>query len=160
MGSANNKIYPGAIPHAGSKAQRCPKCPFPTQIPAARPCVADNLKRPTNTIGRPLDGSDFRALWQEESVFDIDTEIADRVLDLGVPQQNLDRPDVACGPIDHCGFCPPKRMRSVFRLPKTNRSHPFINQAGILARAHVSGMINPAWEKVIARRTAPSFQLG
>ena len=92
---------------------------------------------------------DFRALCQEESVFDIDTEIADRVLDLGVPQQNLDRPDVACGPIDHCGFCPPKRMRSVFRLPKTNRSHPFIDKARILPRAHVSGMIDSAWEEVV-----------
>lgn len=34
--------------------------------------------------GRPLDGSNFGTLCQEQSVFDIDTEIADRILDLGM----------------------------------------------------------------------------
>lgn len=108
--------------------------------------------------GRPLYGLNFDTLCQEQSVFDIDTKIADRILDLGMTQQNLDCPNVAGGPIDHRGFCPPKRVRSVFGLPKTNCSHPFINQAGILARAHVSGVVDSAGKEIFDRGAAPSLQ--
>ena len=42
------------------------------------------------------------------------------------------------------------RNRAIVIQQKTNRSHPFINQAGIQACAHVSGLIYPAWEEKIA----------
>ncbi|GAB5352530.1 hypothetical protein TMRH483_01118 [Qipengyuania sp. 483] len=76
-----------------------------------------------------------------QSVLYVDTEIADRVLDLRVTQQDLDRTNVAGSPIDHRGFCPPKRVCSILGLPKSNCGHPFIDEEGILTRAHVPGMI-------------------
>jgi len=109
-------------------------------------------------IDRPTSG--FGALCKKQSVLYVDTEIADRVLDLRVTQQDLDRTNVAGSPIDHRGFRPPKRMRAIFGLPKSNCGHPLINEAGILTCAHVSGMIHPAWEEIIDRRATASFQPG
>lgn len=73
-------------------------------------------------------------------------------------QQNLGRTIVAGGSISHRGLRPTKRVRTIFGLPKPNCTHPFIDEAGILTRAHVSRMIDPAWEDVIASRAASSFQ--
>jgi len=39
-----------------------------------------------------------------------------------------------------------------------NRSHPFVNQAGVLPRAHVVGVIDPARERIIYDRAATPFE--
>jgi transposase len=45
--------------------------------------------------------SNFRPLRQEQRVLDVNAEVAHRVLDLRMPEQDLDRADVASGPVDH-----------------------------------------------------------
>lgn len=40
-------------------------------------------------------GLDFRPLREYQRVFDVHAEVRDGVFDLGVPEQNLDGPDVA-----------------------------------------------------------------
>ena len=50
--------------------------------------------------------SDLCLLGEQKCVLDVDTEITDRVLDLGMTQENLYRPDVTGGPVDHCCLRP------------------------------------------------------
>jgi len=45
--------------------------------------------------GRPEGRSDLDAFGQRQAVFYIDAEISDRVLDLGMPEQDLDRAEIA-----------------------------------------------------------------
>jgi hypothetical protein len=47
-------------------------------------------------------------LGEKQSIIDIDAKIPDRVLDLTVSQQNLNRAQIAGGLVDHRGFGPPK----------------------------------------------------
>ena len=42
--------------------------------------------------------SDFSSLCQEQCVFDVDTQIPHRILDLGMPEQNLDGAQVGRAP--------------------------------------------------------------
>ena len=40
-----------------------------------------------------------------QGVIDLDAEIPDRAFDLGMPEQELDSPEVACPSIDQRSFC-------------------------------------------------------
>ena len=51
-------------------------------------------------------------------------------------------------------------MRAILRLAQANGRHPFINQAGILARAHVAMMINAARKQIFMRRTSSALEPG
>lgn len=52
---------------------------------------------------------------QKQSILDIHTEIPDGVLDLGVPEQDLDGAQVARCLVDHGDLGPSQRMRAIFR---------------------------------------------
>lgn len=47
------------------------------------------------------------------------------------PRRDLDGPDVAGCPIDHCCLRSPKRMCSIFRLPQADSSDPLIDGSHI-----------------------------
>lgn len=79
----------------------------------------------------------FGSLSQKQRILDVHTEISNRVLDLGVPEQYLDGAQVAGCLVDHGRFRSSQRVRAIVRCSKPNRCDPFIDQAGVLPRAHV-----------------------
>jgi hypothetical protein len=48
-----------------------------------------------------------------QGVIDLDAEIPHRAFDLGMPEQELDSPQVACPPIDQGSFCSGKRAVAI-----------------------------------------------
>ena len=52
------------------------------------------------------DISDINLFRYCEGVIDLDAEITDRALDLGMPEQKLDGPEIARPSIDQRRFCP------------------------------------------------------
>jgi hypothetical protein len=56
--------------------------------------------------------SDINLFRYCQGVIDLDAEIPDRAFDLGVPEQQLDGPEVARPPIDQGSFCASQRMRA------------------------------------------------
>jgi hypothetical protein len=49
--------------------------------------------------------SDINLFCYCQGVIDLDAETPDRALDLAMPKQELDSPQVACPPIDQGSFC-------------------------------------------------------
>ena len=56
--------------------------------------------------------SDINLFGYCQCFIDLDAEIADRAFDLGMPEQELDGPEIAGSTIDQRGLCPPQRMRA------------------------------------------------
>src|SRR4051794_27091576 len=54
--------------------------------------------------------SDLSLFRYRERVIHLDAEISDRALDLGVTEQELDRPQVAGAPVDQGSLRPPQRV--------------------------------------------------
>ena len=71
------------------------------------------LRRPIERVdeARPSNLSRFG---QRESVVNIHTKIPDGILDLAMPEQNLDRPQVAGGLVNDRRLRSAQRMRSIF----------------------------------------------
>ena len=70
---------------------------------------------PLAPITQAVGPSELRLLCDLERVVDLDAEIANRALYLGVAQQELDGAKVLCSPVDERRLGPPYRMRSVSR---------------------------------------------
>lgn len=102
--------------------------------------------------------SDFCSLSQEQSVLDVYSEIANRVLDFRVAEQYLDCADVPGCAINHRRFGAAKRMSSILRLAQSNGSDPLINEPSILASAHVMAVVDPAWEHEVGMIASSSLQ--
>ncbi len=82
-----------------------PDFPLPTPNSVIRPTSALARERSTEVAGRPRYKLDLGALRQQKRIFNVDPQIANGVLDLGVTQQNLDRANVACRSVNHGGLC-------------------------------------------------------
>lgn len=104
--------------------------------------------------------SDFSIFRQSECIFNVDAEIADSILDLAMAEQDLNGAQVTSRPVDDRRLRSAKRVGAIFASYQTNPSHPFINEPGILPRAEVTIMVNPAWEDIIIYRAAPSLKPG
>ena len=92
------------------------------------------------------------------AIFYIDAEVADRVFNLRMPEQYLDCPDVARGTVDHRSFRPTQRVSAIVSLAQADGSHPLVDQARILAGAHMAMMIDAARKEIVMRRTATPLQ--
>jgi len=70
-------------------------------------------------------GSDVYLLRYRESVIDLNTEISDRTLYPGMPEQELDGAKIACATVNERRLRPSKRMgaKETWILP--NRGDPF-----------------------------------
>ena len=101
---------------------------------------------------------DFSPFGQKQRVLDIDAKMPNRVLNLGVPEWNLDGADVAGRALDHRRFRPAHGMRDIFRLPKTDGSDPFIDQPGIMPRAHRPCVVDPSRKDEIADHSGATFE--
>lgn len=113
-------------------------------------------KRPSEYARRPPVLSDLDALRQDKSILNVDPEIPDRVLDLGVTKQNLDRPQISGCPVDHGRLGAAHGVGAVVFRPQPDRGDPFIDEPGILPRAHRLAGMNSAWEHEIIDGAAPS----
>ena len=94
-------------------------------------------------------------LRQFQRIFYVDPEVPDRILDLGVSEQNLDRTKIARRLIDHRGLRTSKRVCSIVLAPQTNRGHPFVNKPGILSSAEMIGVVDPTGEGIVIDRSSP-----
>jgi hypothetical protein len=100
-------------------------------------------------MSRP-EASDLELLGNGKRIVDIDPEIPDRALDLGVTEQELDGSEIAGSPVDHRRLRATHRMRAIGQRIEPNRPSPGSQQSCILARAHRPRPIDPAREQRLA----------
>jgi hypothetical protein len=75
-----------------------------------------------------------------QGVIDLDAEIPDRAFDLGMPEQELDGPEIARPPVDQGRFCASQRVGSEQPRVEPDAANPVRDEACILAGGHaVSG---------------------
>lgn len=99
-------------------------------------------------------------LRQFQRIFYVDSEVPDRVLDLSVSEQNLDRTKIARRLVNHCGLRASKRVCSIVLAPQTNGSHPFVNQPGILSSAEMIGVVAPTGKGIVIDCSSPPLKPG
>lgn len=107
---------------------------------------------------RGADRSNLGVLGKGKCVFHIDAEIADRVLDLAMAEQDLDGTQIAGCPVDDRCLRSAERVRTVFTSDQTDPCHPFIDKPGVLASAEMPITIDPTGEDVVVHRAAPPLQ--
>jgi hypothetical protein len=82
-------------------------------------------------------GSDFDGFGDGQRVFDLDTEISDRAIHLGMSQEELHRSQIARLSVDLRNFRPAHRVGPIGTRLQPDRRHPVAHQAGILAGGDV-----------------------
>lgn len=97
-------------------------------------------------------------LCQFQSILYVHTKISDRILSLGMSEQDLDCAKVACRLLDHSCLRSPERVGAILFTSQANRSHPFIDQPGILASAKMIGVINPTGKSEVINSATSSFK--
>ena len=85
-------------------------------------------------LTRPLGASDVNLFGYGERIVHLNAQVTHRTLDLGMPKQQLDRPQVAGSAIDQRGLRSPQRMRAIKGGIEPNDGDPPGDEAGILAR--------------------------
>jgi hypothetical protein len=86
------------------------------------------------SAGLPLD---FCLLCYFERVVDLDSEITVRALKLGMPEQQLNGPQVLRAPVDQRCFCSPHRVGAIRNSIQTDRTHPGSDNACVLPGGQV-----------------------
>ncbi len=89
---------------------------------------------------------------------DLDLEIPDRALHLGMTQKELNRAEVAGPAIDHGRLGSTQRVRAVVLTPQADASHPLVDEPGILPGADVSGVIGAARKSVVIERATSTLK--
>jgi hypothetical protein len=93
--------------------------------------------------------SDVDLLGDGQRIVDLDTKVSDRTLHLGVPEQQLNRPEVASTPIDQRCLGSPQRVGAEQSRIETDAGDPARQQARILAGGEAS-LAAAAMEQKIA----------
>jgi hypothetical protein len=114
----------------------------------------------STSLGMAAPVSDVGVLGERKCVFNVDTQVSDRVLDLRVTKQNLHSAQVSSRLVNHRGLGPAQRVRSILGAAKADGGDPLVDQAGVLPRAHVVRSINAAREHVFVYRATSSFEPG
>ena len=94
----------------------------------------------------------LRAFRKRERILDVDPKVANGALDFFVAEQDLHGAQVARLLVDDRGFGSPQRMRPVVLTPQPDPGHPLINELGILPRADMIGVIDPARKRELVNR--------
>src|ERR1700730_6422712 len=97
--------------------------------------------------------SDINLFRYCQGVIDLNAEIPDRAFDLGMPEQELDGPEIASAPIDQRSLRTPQRMRPKQPRVQSNAADPFEDETGILAGCHTA-VRTAAVEQKLARAFA------
>jgi hypothetical protein len=94
-----------------------------------------------------------------QGVIDLNAEIPDRAFDLGMPEQELDGPQIARPPLDQGNFSAAQRMRPEQPRVQSNATNPLGDEPGILASGHTSVGAAMAGEQELARPFAGGLQI-
>src|ERR1700722_6075724 len=94
--SANSNVHSGDSMR-GEKTRPC-ECPW-SASGTNRPCEGGQ------SMSALPGHSDINLFRYCQGVIDLDAKIPDRAFDLGMPQQELDGPEISCPSIDQGGFC-------------------------------------------------------
>ncbi|VXC98446.1 hypothetical protein SPHINGOAX6_70783 [Sphingomonas sp. AX6] len=73
-------------------------------------------------------------------------------------EQDLHRPEVAGGSVDHGGLRSPHRVRAIVFAPQSDGCDPFVHKPGILPRAHRTTAIQSTGEHVVICCAAAALQ--
>ena len=71
---------------------------------------------------------------------------AREIVQLAVPEQELDGPKILCSSVNKRGFGAAQRVRSVSRRIQTDLTDPVMDDASILTCGEVRRAAQPAWE--------------
>jgi len=99
--------------------------------------------------------SDINLFRYSEGVIHLNAEIPDRAFDLGMPEQELDGPEIARPPIDQGSLCASQRMRPKQPRVQPDASDPIGDEPRILARCHVA-----VWTTTAREQEVPGFFVG
>src|SRR3954454_10339174 len=94
--------------------------------------------------------SDINLFRYRQSVIDLDAEIPHRAFDLGMPEQELNSPEIARPPIDEGCFGATQGMRPKQPRVETDAADPLGDEAGILASCHARGRAAMSGEQELA----------
>jgi hypothetical protein len=112
--------------------------------------------RPHKAQGRSP--SDFSPLGQFQCILNVDAEIPDCVLNLGMAKKDLDRSKVTSGLVDHGSLRSPEGMRAVILPTQPNRSNPLIDQSGVLPSAEMIGVVYSTGKGIVIDCSSPSLK--
>ena len=76
--------------------------------------------------------SDIDLFRYGQGIIDLDAEVSDGAFDLGVAEQELDSPQIACASIDQGRLCPPEGMRSEDLWVQSDAGSPFGHKPRVL----------------------------
>ena len=94
--------------------------------------------------------SDVDFLSDLDGVVNLDAEVADGALDLGVPEQQLHGAQVAGSPIDQRGLGPAQGVRSELEGIEPDAGNPLTDQAGVLPGGQAAINSAPAGKQELA----------
>lgn len=97
-------------------------------------------------------GSQFDLLCEGEGVLDLDAEVLDGTLDLGMAGQELDGEQVAGALLVLGCLVAPERMRAVAGAIEATERLPVLDQALVLSRSQMRAGMNAAREELVAIR--------
>jgi hypothetical protein len=104
------------------------------------------LKRQVRTLLTDRQ-SDLNLFRNQKGIIDINPEIPNRALNLGMIQQELDGSEIASSPLDYRHFGAPQGMSAVGKGIQANRTKPGCQQASVLTRRHWLSSIDSAREQ-------------
>jgi len=76
--------------------------------------------------------SDFGLLRHLQRIIDLDAEVSDRALQLGMTEQQVNRPEILGSPVDQCRLGPAHRVGSVIAGVQSDASDPGFHDPRIL----------------------------
>jgi hypothetical protein len=76
--------------------------------------------------------SDINLFRYRQRIIYFDAEISDRAFNLGMPEQELDGPEISRPPIDQGSLCAAQRMRPEQSRVQSDAADPIRNEARIL----------------------------
>ena len=111
-------------------------------------------ERPLRAGQRPLSAadqlsekaSDLRLLRHLQCVVDLNAQVADGALELGMSEQQLYRSEIPGSPVDQRRLGPTHGMGAVGTGIEANLSDPRADDPCVLAGREMGRLVNPAWE--------------
>jgi len=94
--------------------------------------------------------SDVNFLSDLDRVIDLDAEIADGALDLGVAEQELNGSKVPGSSVDHGRLGPPERVRAEFQRVEADAGDPLADEARILSCRQSTSRATTSGEQELA----------
>ena len=98
---------------------------------------------------RPPPALNFSLLRDLQGVIDLDTKISECTLQIGMPKQRLNGPEVLGSLVDQRRFRPSHCMRAVGRQVKSGCGNPMMHDPGVLPSLNMRRTYNTTGEKVL-----------